>query len=71
MTVIKKWRLADADDKKFKAFVWCPSCELRSGIVGHTIDTKGKLSPSFVCPHDGCDFHDNVQLDEYGALEDI
>ena len=41
--------------------VYCPKCG-REGSLDHEIDAEGRVTPSVVCPHEGCDFHDNVQL---------
>lgn len=29
---------------------------------GHTIDSDGNVSPSVVCPFDGCEWHQSVTL---------
>ena len=45
------------------AAVTCPNGHL-SRITGavHVVDHEGLVFPSFVCRHDGCTFHDYVQL---------
>lgn len=57
---IHKWihALPESGDK---AIVWCPKCDLRAGL-DHDISDDGTVTPSLVCPHDGCDFHEWVQL---------
>lgn len=64
-TQIEKWKMSANPESRIKATVWCPDCGLRIGIVGHGIDVNGVLSPSLVCPHDGCGFHRHVQLKDY------
>lgn len=58
---IEKWQSVTEPRSRYKATVWCPACGLRIGIT-HEISDDGTLSPSLVCPHDGCDFHEWVQL---------
>ncbi len=41
--------------------IYCPKCG-NEGLLDHDIDTEGRVTPSLVCPHDGCDFHDHIQL---------
>jgi hypothetical protein len=53
--------------KAFKediAFCTCPNGheQTLSGKV-HTVDTDGRVMPSYVCPRDGCGFHDHIVLD--------
>jgi hypothetical protein len=47
------------------ALCTCPNghtCSLSNGV--HTIlDEDGRLSPSYVCPVQGCGFHDWVRLE--------
>lgn len=35
---------------------------LRQPTDGHTIDDGGIVTPSVVCPYDGCAFHEMVRL---------
>ncbi len=62
---IKKWMYAAENNAQgHNVIVFCPSCDLRLGCT-HTIDVQGNLSPSLVCTHDGCSFHEFVQLAGY------
>jgi hypothetical protein len=42
--------------------IGCPICGCHARL-NHTIDAKGIVTPSLVCPHKGCTFH------EWGELE--
>lgn len=45
--------------------MYCPKC-LRGGhLTDHAIGGDGTISPSVRCPHEGCDFHDNVRLEDW------
>ena len=35
------------------------------GNASHTIAANGNVTPSIVCAHDGCDFHEYGTLDDY------
>ncbi len=41
--------------------VYCPKCG-SEGMLDHDIDAEGKVTPSLVCPHEECGFHDYIQL---------
>ena len=48
----------------------CPKCGNDLGVAGwhyknHTIAPDGTVSPSMVCTHDGCDFHEFIKLENY------
>jgi len=32
---------------------------------GHDINEDGIVTPSIVCPHEGCNFHEMIQLDQW------
>lgn len=44
------------------ALACCPDCGKIASLSGHTIADDGKVSPSLVCPTDGCGFHAFVRL---------
>jgi hypothetical protein len=41
----------------------CPRCLCVFSLPNHKIDAAGKVTPSVVCPHSGCGFHEFVTLD--------
>ena len=43
--------------------VWvsCPTCG-QVGTLDHEVAADGTVSPSLVCPRDGCAFHEYVRL---------
>lgn len=47
------------------ATCWCPKCGRASTMNAsvHSVDAAGNVTPSYVCPHRGCGFHDWVVLD--------
>lgn len=62
------WYLVGDDPDWRYVTVSCPNGHLStlrhlSRGTGHEIDAQGVVSPSVVCPHDGCDFHEFVQLE--------
>lgn len=67
--LIERWVPTPKATNGVKAIVWCPDCNLRIGIRGHEISETGELSPSLVCPHEGCNFHEYVQLRNYTPPE--
>lgn len=50
-------------DSVHTATVSCPDCGRGASLSDHEIAVDGKVSPSLVCPHDGCGFHEFVQLE--------
>lgn len=62
---IDKWiHAADGNGNGHKVIIKCPTCDLRLGLT-HEISADGTVSPSVVCTHDGCDFHEFVKLANY------
>lgn len=70
---LKPGQWAIGGDPDFIVFVSiaCPDCKRLStlqrsvpkeGTTGHRIDADGVISPSVVCPHDGCRFHEWARL---------
>ena len=60
------WKRVTGDlaDIGYLAVVRCPECKLLESIARkHTVAADGKVSPSVVCPHDGCNWHVYVRLD--------
>lgn len=45
-----------------KAIIWCGNGHLATTSAQHTIDPEGKVSPSVVCPREGCTWHEWVKL---------
>ena len=43
----------------------CPKCGKIGSVGGHDIAEDGKVSPSLVCPREGCDFHEIVMLEDW------
>lgn len=43
-------------------FIRCPECKEKAR-TDHSVDDFGNISPSVVCPFEGCDFHDYVRLE--------
>ena len=46
--------------------VKCPDCG-GVGILSHEVNSEGVVSPSLVCPYDGCSFHRFVKLEGWVA----
>jgi hypothetical protein len=52
------------------AIVVCPRCKRGASLShdgGHTIAVDGTVSPSLVCPYDGCDWHVYARLEGWKA----
>ena len=47
---------------KRTAAIACPMCDHLFSVVNHQITADGSCSPSVVCPHRDCTFHQFVQL---------
>ena len=45
----------------------CPDCRCRA-LLDHSIATDGTVTPSVVCPTEGCNFHEMVRLSGWGTL---
>ena len=65
MTILQQHRLPEYPlSRVVLAIVTCPRCgrECSIGKATHSIGATGKVMPSMICPHDGCDFHEYVTL---------
>lgn len=49
----------------FLAVLRCPGCKRLAAMskANHAVAPDGACTPSFVCPHDGCSFHEFITLD--------
>ncbi len=54
------WQDAQSSTKRTALFK-CPNGHIGS-LSGHDIAQDGTVSPSVVCPEDGCDFHEFIKL---------
>lgn len=61
------WSGARVEDRR-TATIMCPEGHIGS-ISNHTIDDQGVVNPSVVCPWEGCDFHDFIQLEGWERLD--
>lgn len=52
-------------DGKPVAVTYCPKCGLEAYLDDHSIDTDGIVTPSVICPHAPCTFHDDVRLENW------
>lgn len=61
------WKLLPANrDKKQLILLTCPNCKglctLHNGDDYHAIAADGVVTPSVICPHDSCDYHEFIRL---------
>lgn len=56
------WRQLD-DQGKRSASINCPQCGRGGTLTDHEIAPDGTITPSVVCPHPGCSYHDMGKLD--------
>jgi hypothetical protein len=50
-------------DKKPTAVMGCPKCRYAAYLIDHQIAADGTVTPSCVCPRDGCGWHETVKLE--------
>lgn len=48
-----------------RAGMTCPDCDRMLSLSNHEIADDGHVTPSVVCPYDGCNFHDFVTLENW------
>jgi hypothetical protein len=46
------------------AWIRCPGCK-KVAPLDHEIAKDGSVTPSVVCPHEGCSFHDFIKLEDW------
>ncbi len=56
------WHGGQLADGRRTALVKCSHGHIAS-LSEHTIAVDGTVSPSLVCPREGCDFHEVVKLE--------
>ncbi len=56
------WKLKQVPGRPVTAEITCPECGKRSSMADHSIDSKGQVTPSIICPHVPCAWHENVIL---------
>lgn len=61
------WRGSRINGEKRSANFCCPGCGQRASLSHHTIAEDGKVSPSVVCPTEGCTFHEWIQLEGWSS----
>ena len=47
------------------ALFCCPKCGEAASLFGHTIAVDGTVTPSVVCPQEGCTFHEFIRLEAW------
>lgn len=61
----RTWRkLPIFDGPRWILVITCPKGHDGS-VMTHTVDASGVISPSVVCPIDGCSFHATVALNAW------
>lgn len=58
------WRMTTMDGRMPPVSIKCPLCG-RASTLNHTIHSDGVVTPSVVCPHKGCTWHEFVKLVGY------
>lgn len=56
---------------KPRVVVCCPGCGTVLGVEMHEIAPDGTISPSCMCPINGCEFHDTVKLEDWVDPEGV
>jgi len=65
--VVEYWdRKYWSEHNKYWAELCCPGCGLVA-LLGsnHVVADDGTVTPSDVCPHPPCTFHQNIRLDDW------
>ena len=55
------WFPVKRENGERSAMLLCPKCGKAAGL-SHAIADDGTVSPSVVCPYDGCDFHEFIRI---------
>jgi len=62
-----QWRGLKADGVR-TAGLSCPDCGQVASLSHHKIDQDGIVTPSVVCPTEGCKFHEWIKLDGWSGV---
>lgn len=62
-----EWKGLRTESGDRTASVGCPKCGGLASLRDHNIDAGGIVTPSLVCPYEGCDFHEWVRLQGWSA----
>lgn len=54
-----------ATHKGRSATITCPDCGTVGSLDGHGIHKDGRVWPPVMCPNGDCDFHDEIQLENW------
>jgi hypothetical protein len=57
------WHGGRKSDGTRTATLQCPGCGKVASMSQHTIEPDGTVSPSAVCPYEGCTFHQWIRLE--------
>ena len=58
----RQWEPSKRSDGVRTAFLTCPECGNSYSLTGLAIADDGVVTPSVVCPCEGCNFHEWVKL---------
>lgn len=61
------WKGLMKSDGHRSASVTCPLCKKNYALTNHDIAADGTVTPSVVCPTEGCTFHEMVKLEGFQA----
>ncbi len=61
------WRPWDFGPQGKTAAFICPKCGNLAMLIDHKIAPDGTVTPSVVCPHEGCTFHEFIRLEGWEA----
>ena len=56
------WNLYTSPNGKRTAITRCSNGHIGS-LLNHTISNDGSVTPSVVCQHEGCNYHEYIKLD--------
>jgi len=57
-------KTVDSDTGKKTVWFRCPNGHMGT-LDDHIISYDGTVTPSVVCPEEGCKFHENIKLDAW------
>ena len=61
------WKGVRKESGERSAILTCPDCGLVASLTDHGIAPDGVVTPSVICPQDGCAFHEWIRLDGWTA----
>jgi len=60
---LEKGHWGPVNDPRWVAILSCPNCGFKCSLrATHEVAATGVVTPSVICPNEGCDWHEHVRL---------